>query len=356
MSDEALETLNALASSTTAGLLAGADALVAPESPSMAHIVATASKLFLSLDSTKASPLDSTLLFLYLAHLLLIQHLSLAARAQCLPAFSEALGSYLEASFLPPLYASLAATVGTFDVTQEMDDFDVDGRIFLILATEVAGGATNLEDLLGPQIYAAAQDQWTALGQAPVDLSLLQKSFPQDGVAPVAPIDDESPLTLLPFSNDVFDSHFTSVHIAVSDAKTVASTPNRLDADTVFSDTTYWQNPKPVLPTHQGGAPPPVLDARQRKKRDRKEQRYMAQMQKNAASLTGALGRTLTAQAIPAVGNRAKVKVVAANGKAAVVRAQPKKEAVKVLTSTEKLLAANEAKKYVFPIPLRFHD
>lgn len=72
----------------------------------------------------------------------------------------------------------------------------------------------------------------------------------------------------------------------------------------------------------------------------------MAQMSKNAQSLTGASGIGLRAQAIPAVGNRAKVKVVATNGKPAVVRAQAtKKEAPKALTSTEKLLAANEAKK-----------
>ena len=70
----------------------------------------------------------------------------------------------------------------------------------------------------------------------------------------------------------------------------------------------------------------------------------MAQMNKNAQSLTGASGIGLKAQAIPAVGNRAKVKVVT-NGKAPVVRAAPKKEVPKALTSTEKLLAANEAKK-----------
>ena len=73
----------------------------------------------------------------------------------------------------------------------------------------------------------------------------------------------------------------------------------------------------------------------------------MAQMNKNAQSLTGASGIGLRAQAIPAVGNRAKVKVATNNGKAPVVRAAPKKEVPKALTSTEKLLAANEAKKYV---------
>lgn len=147
----------------------------------------------------------------------------------------------------------------------------------------------------------------------------------------------------MPFSNPVFDAHLASVHVAVSEAPNSTSTPNRLSSE-IFSDTQHWHNAKPLLPTYQGGAPPPVLDARARKKAQRKEQRYMASMQKNAASLTGALGRALMAQSIPAVGNRAKVKV-AGNGKAAVVRAVPKKEQVKALTSTEKLLAANEAKK-----------
>jgi hypothetical protein len=70
----------------------------------------------------------------------------------------------------------------------------------------------------------------------------------------------------------------------------------------------------------------------------------MAAMQKSAASLTGAMGTSLKQQVIPAVGKASKKKEEKVS---TVVRAQPKKEkvVVKPLTSTEKLIAANAAKK-----------
>lgn len=69
-------------------------------------------------------------------------------------------------------------------------------------------------------------------------------------------------------------------------------------------------------------------------------------MQKSAASLTGALGTSLKQQVIPAVGKASKAKVVKVSN---VVRAPPKnaKVVAKPLTSKEKLIAENAAKKCV---------
>lgn len=76
----------------------------------------------------------------------------------------------------------------------------------------------------------------------------------------------------------------------------------------------------------------------------------VAAMQKSAASLTGAMGTSLKQQAIPAVGKRsvsvAKAAAKEAERRPAVVQAARKEpKGGKALTSKEKLLAENAAKK-----------
>ena len=269
-SEEARDALDAYASSLSAKLLAGTETIVTPPSAKLDDIISATATTFLS---SPDDPLDSTLLFLYLAHVALIKTMPLASRAQVLPAFTTGLGRLLTTTFLPKLYACMAAGISLLPVDQTLDDFDLDGRIFLILVVQVAAGSTSLQDLLGPAVYESVSTQWTTLGQSPVDFSTLHKSFPQEEAAPIPFVDDSEPLTLLPFSNAVFDEHLASVHISVSEGETLASTPNRLDSDTVFSDTRHWHSPRPLVASYLGGEKPVVLDARQRKKKDRKEQR-----------------------------------------------------------------------------------
>lgn len=71
----------------------------------------------------------------------------------------------------------------------------------------------------------------------------------------------------------------------------------------------------------------------------------MAAMQKAAASLTGALGTVLQKQVIPAVGKASKTKVVKVSEAVRAPQKQSKVPAAKALTSKEKLIAENAAKK-----------
>lgn len=83
-------------------------------------------------------------------------------------------------------------------------------------------------------------------------------------------------------------------------------------------------------------------------------QQTVAAMQKSAASLTGAMGTSLKQQAIPAVGKRSvSVAKAAAKGEKGGYQSAMEKHvksggkvgAQKAMTSKEKLLAENAAKK-----------
>lgn len=310
-----------------------------PISSSQNDIIESASKSFLA--STSDDPLASSFLHLYLAHISLLSAIPLSSRAQILPKISEELTKYLTKEFLPKLYGCISQTVETLPALEALPFFDLDGRLFGLLMLEVLTSASPLSDILGPIIIDKLATSFPSL---PIlNLDLLRSKFPSESNQ-LPPLPPPKPSTLLPFSNETFNSHFTSVHVSISEALTPSSTINKLDRDTSFDDERVYVGPKPQLLSQHGTAPPVQLDARERKKRDRKEQRYMAQMQKSASSLTGALGTSLKQQVIPTVGKRSTAKVVKVSN---VVRAQPKsgKVVVKVLNSKEKLIAENAAKK-----------
>lgn len=242
----------------------------APSSTSSSDLLAHAAQTFLGVQS---DTLSSSLLFIYLAHATLLDSIPLASRAQRLPTPSAELSTYLDTTFLPTLYQSLSAAIDALPLQSPFPALDLDGRLFFLLLLDTLVSSAPLSDILGPTAFEAVTAQWTTLGQSPVDLTALRTRFSSESTT-LPPLPAVEASTLLPFSNPVFDSHLSSVHVSVSDKETYASTPNKLDSDTVFDDKTYWHSPKPLLPTHQGGPAPVQLDARQRKKRDRKEQRY----------------------------------------------------------------------------------
>ena len=348
----------------------------APASASADDLLRTAAATFLA--SSPSAP-ESTLLYLYLAHALLLPSVPLRARAQRIPEASAELMSTLLEPFLAKFYASLTAAVEALpeaEAQNPLADFDLDGRIFFILLVEVLNNADlapeKLADFLGPDVASRVDSLWSSLsGAAQPDFGALRSAGPaQSAELPPVPatlVED----TVLPYTQSIFTAHLSSVHVAVSPDSTLATLQNKLAGDSVFSDERGWENPRPALPTHLGGAPPPVLDYRAKKKRDRKEQRFMAQMQKSAASLTGAFGASLKPQTIPSVGKRSgptlkqQVAAIASakNSAAASGAATPtgsevgrdgssttggrgsKKDKVKVLSSRDKLIAENAAKK-----------
>ncbi|GAA5898544.1 hypothetical protein JCM6882_007811 [Rhodosporidiobolus microsporus] len=341
----------------------------APASASLDDILSSAASTFLSAHGDKANA--ASLLYLYLAHILLLPTLPLRSRAQRIPEASKEAIEALE-PFLGGFYASLTAAVEALpasEASNPLADLDIDGRIFFLLLLEVVNSAVEpsaLGDLLGPSVATRLSSLWSGLSSAPApDFSSLRAALPNQSTELPAPPAALTEPTVLPYTQSIFAEHLSTVHVSVSSDSTLASLPNKLEKESVFSDEKGWFNPKPALPTHLGGAPPPTLDAREKKKRDRKEQRFMASMQKSAASLTGASGATLKPQTIPAVGKRSasaiKEKAAAAKSRAGSGASTPvsgamtptgseagkggKKDKPKVLSSREKLIAENAAKK-----------
>ncbi|GAA5881820.1 hypothetical protein JCM3774_001290, partial [Rhodotorula dairenensis] len=350
----------------------------APATASVEDVLrAAGSTFFAAANGTSAQ--DSALLYLYFSHVLLLPTVPLRSRAQRLPTLSKEVMVVLE-PFLTRVYASLTAAVEALPESERLNplvDFDLDGRIFFLLLVEVLNGETSaasMGDFLGPEVASRLTTVWSSVtGAAEPDFAALRSGLPaQTGELAPAPekITEDS---VLPYSSSIFTEHLATVKVTVAPDSTLASLPNKLASESVFSDERGWSNPKPALPTHLGGAPPPVLDYRAKKKRDRKEQRFMAQMQKSAASLTGALGGALKQQAIPAVGKRSQsaIKEKAALASKASRPTTPapgsgaatptgseagrdgnttggrgsKRDKPKVLSSREKLIAENALKK-----------
>jgi hypothetical protein len=71
---------------------------------------------------------------------------------------------------------------------------------------------------------------------------------------------------------------------------------------TLFSDTQHWHNQRAILPSYLGGSDPKPSDERARRRALRSNQRFMATMQAQAATLIGASGGALKPIVIPAVG------------------------------------------------------
>lgn len=322
-------------------------------------------------------------MYLYLSHVLLLPTVSLRSRAQRIPTPSKEVMAVLE-PFLTRVYASLTAALEALPEDERLNplvDLDLDGRIFFLLLVEVLNGdvsPSSMADFLGPDVAPRLSSVWSSVsGLAEPDFAALRSGMPAQS-AELAPAPEKiTEESVLPYSSSVFTEHLSTVQVTVAPDSTLASLPNKLASESVFSDERGWSNPKPALPTHLGGAPPPVLDYRAKKKRDRKEQRFMAQMQKSAASLTGALGGALKQQAIPAVGKRSqsaiKEKAAAATkaSRAASGASTPvpgsgavtptgseagrdgnttggrgsKRDKPKVLSSREKLIAENALKK-----------
>jgi superfamily II RNA helicase len=93
-------------------------------------------------------------------------------------------------------------------------------------------------------------------------------------------------MSVLPFSNPVFDQHLKSIRLGIDDN---ASEESSRPSARIFQEVSHWHNAKrPIQSKTQ-----PVLSPRDELRARRRNQKYMDEMQKYAASLTNTVGRAL---------------------------------------------------------------
>ncbi|KAF2235909.1 P-loop containing nucleoside triphosphate hydrolase protein [Viridothelium virens] len=98
---------------------------------------------------------------------------------------------------------------------------------------------------------------------------------------------------VLPFSNHVFDTHMESIRLSID--KSPSSELSR-DAATIFRELSHWHNAKrPLTSTKANPTPQTQL---QELKAQKRNQRFMAEMQNYSASLTHSVGGSLKRETI----------------------------------------------------------
>ncbi|ESZ96877.1 hypothetical protein SBOR_2742 [Sclerotinia borealis F-4128] len=188
--------------------------------------------------------------------------------------------------------------VETNDITRDSHDL-IDGRLFRVVIQAMC------DESLDP-FPESIQNEWLVLCNLTKELSnqelSLEGSSDLDSAEIAASEDFDSSseeLTVLPFTNAVFNKHLQCIHV-----KTDASLSTQLGTMKLYRETSHWHNHKKPLITK---APVAVKVSKWRNPL-RTNQFYMSEMTSYAASLTGAKGKALEPETI-VVGPKQLVKV-----------------------------------------------
>ncbi|KAG8755364.1 hypothetical protein FRC11_006090, partial [Ceratobasidium sp. 423] len=216
----------------------------------------------------------------------------------------------------------------------------------------------TLDELFGEGLARDAASTWTTAGLSIPNLSSLSSQFAytQHNVATVL----RPNLELLPFSHPVFDEYLPHISTVSDDQKSEEMLKRtRIEAlcDEPFVDEKHWHNDKSILPKHLGGTDDraPLTDW-EKMKRLRREQRFMASLQRHAQTMIGAKGqpikRIVIAEATPSSGSSGSRPVKRPNDpvpKAPETKPNKSGKGAKSkapqLTSAQKLKAKIEAEK-----------
>jgi hypothetical protein len=260
------------------------------------------------------------LFYLLFAHTLVLEALPLPSRAQPLRILHSGLHHLLLDSFLPQAFFILAQFVNQFG-----QGIDVDGRIFAALLLFItADPQMSVTDALGSEVVTRVNSIWTGFGHLHPDIVYLTAQYPapkpnrrQEARAQKIQTSVQSPRGLLPFNHEIFDEELKDINVEIVSDDVLLETGNKdfmhFGRDTVFSDTQHWHNHKrAILPSYLGGADTKPIDDWARRKKLKREQQFMARMDRHAQTLTGALGIPLKRIIIPSVGKEQRKSVKSA--------------------------------------------
>lgn len=224
----------------------------------------------------------------FLAHTALITSLPLSNRRQPTQTSNSE-----EQSRLPIFLANFSRISSTFISSRAWSEamqakrvpcdlFDlVDGRLFE--AVNMDGSEPGFPPCLAPDFERLAHGLYKLSGvHLKIDTNLPTATSHSNGVNGPAP----DVVSILPFSNPVFDQHLKSINLRVGPSKSTDQHSGR-----IFQEVSHWHNAKKRLDIKQGQQTP--LSARDKARNLKRDQRFMADMQAYAASLTNAAGKAL---------------------------------------------------------------
>jgi ATP-dependent RNA helicase DDX60 len=262
-------------------------------------------------------------LYVFVTHCVILENLSVEERARSvLPVLNERLERDVREVFLERMFLVVDAVLCSRGTGEGAAWIDIDGRVFMTLLHFIlanASSSSSIQELVGENVYRQVETIWSSTNP-PVDFLKFSQFFPLPPPPEVPPpVVTENvrkqEYTLLPFNNKVFDEELSSIRVNVlppstSDPSPLASAHLEFGSQggIIFSDTQHWHNThKSILPSHHGGGkqqdPKPALTEWQKRKKLRSEQRFMATLQQQAGTLTGALGAVLKQIVIPPVGS-----------------------------------------------------
>lgn len=240
---------------------------------------------------------DALLASAFVFHSILLEHLSLSQRRLPLVSFDGSFDEGIE-TFLETFAATAKAVLDSKgwidameknDVTSDLVDI-VDGRLFRTVVNGLLDG--SLED----EMPEAVKKDWLRVSEvikSMADMTLSLSSSTDSTISrTVEELQEDEKvedLSVMPFSNPVFDKHLECIHVTAD-----ASLVPRFGSMKLYRETSHWHNhKKPLNPKY--AAPEKVSKW---KNPLRTNQFYMAEMTSYAASLTGAKGRALEPETI----------------------------------------------------------
>jgi hypothetical protein len=242
--------------------------------------------------------------YLFVAHCILLPKISVRERARSLEQLNPQILHVLLDLYLPALFLSTARCLS---LTSPTVPFDIDGRVFCsLIRFFTIEDSKAIPMLVGQSIYATLEEIWSQIGSPPLALERFAQCFPHEPLGPLSVIPPSSvkPFRLLPFDNKVFNAELALVNVPVSDTDELQSSTHVefCGRGMLFSDTQHWHSQKSLLPSYLGGSDPKHIGERARLRALRQDQRFMATMQAQAATLIGASGGSLKPIVIPPVG------------------------------------------------------
>lgn len=224
----------------------------------------------------------------FLAHTALISSLPLSKRRQStqIPVTDEqprlqsflAKFSKISSNLISSHAWSEAMEIGT--VPCDISDL-IDGRLFE--AVTMGGSERRLPQELKPRFEGLARNLCTLSG-----VHLKVPTGVQNSISHTKGVNGSTlgALSILPFSNPVFDKHLTSINLRVEAPK-----PSDRQSARIYQEVSHWHNAKRRLDPKQGQQTP--ASAKDKARSLKRDQRFMAEMQSYAASLTNAAGKAL---------------------------------------------------------------